>query len=62
MCINLIPYRHTHSYIKNHAINFSDEIDLDKELEVFSVEGVKKWWVGALGFSATNGKCSESVC
>ena len=62
---DIVSYQHNHNYMKNHAkivMNISDEIDLDKELEEFSVGGLKQWWMGVLGFSATNGKYSESVC
>ena len=42
-------------------MNISNEINLDKEFEVFSVGGLKEWCMGVLGLSATNVKYSESV-
>ena len=41
--------------------NISDEIDPDKELEAFLLEGSKEWCTGVLSFSATGGKCSETI-
>ena len=61
---DIVLPQHIHNYLKKHAkmaMNISDEIDLDKELEVFSVGGLKEWYMGVLGVSATNGKYSESV-
>ena len=60
---NIVSSQHTctHNYMKKHAKtarNISDEIDLDKEFEVFSVGGLKEWCMEVLGFSATNGKYS----
>ena len=40
--------QHNHNHVKKHAkmaMNISDEIDLDKELKVFSVGGLKKKYV-----------------
>ena len=51
-----VSSQHIHNYMKKHAKmtrNISDDIDLDKELEV--------WYMGVLGFSAKSAKYSESV-
>ena len=43
-CTFYISAHHTHNNVKKHAKmarNISDEIDLDKELEVFLLEGSK---------------------
>ena len=41
---DIVSPQHTHNNVKKHAKmarNISDEIDLDKELEVFLLEGSK---------------------
>ena len=41
---DIVSPRHTHSQVKKHTEtvrNISDEIDLDKELQVFLLEGSK---------------------
>ena len=39
-----------------------EEINFDKKLQVFLLEGSRSViWAGVLGFSTTGGKCSESV-
>ena len=53
--------QYIHNHVKKHAKmarNISDEINLDKELEDFLLEGSNS---DVLSFSATSGNCSESV-
>ena len=41
---DIVSPQHTHNHVKKHAKmarNISDEIDLDKELELFLLEGSK---------------------
>ena len=43
---DIVLSQHTHNHVKKHAKmarNISDEIDLDKELEVFLLEGSKSY-------------------
>ena len=61
--LDIALLQHIHNHVKKHAkmaMNISDEIDLDKELKVFSVGGLKKKY-NVRGVFATNGKCSESA-
>ena len=50
---DIVLFQHTHNNVKKHAkmaMNIFDEINLDKELEVFSVGGLKEWYMEVLGF------------
>ena len=44
--------QHTHNYMKKHVeiTNISNEFNLDKEFEVFSVGGLKEWYIGSTWF------------
>ena len=61
--LDIVLSQHIHTHVKKHvkmARNISDEIDLDKELKVFLLEGSKSD-VSEYLVSLPSGKCSESV-